>query len=167
MATPAKEITKEKKAPREHVAVSRTPASHAAHPVTGHVGSGRYVEAIGRRKTAIARVRLMKGTGKFSVNGKEPKHYFDLPRLVTAALAPLADLKIDGDYDVSAKVSGGGIHAQAEAIRMGIARAIAEKEPERRKVLRVSGFLTRDSRMVERKKYGLKKARRRPQWAKR
>jgi small subunit ribosomal protein S9 len=129
--------------------------------------AARYIEAIGRRKTAIARVRVSAGDGKVSVNGKAPKEYFTLPRLVAAALAPLVDLKIDGDYDVSAHVSGGGIHAQAEAIRLGIARAIIEREPERKKLLRVSGFLTRDSRMVERKKYGLLKARRRPQWAKR
>lgn len=129
--------------------------------------AGRYVEAIGRRKTAIARVRLTKGDGKFSINEKTPKEYFALPRLITVALMPLTELKVGGAYDVSAHVSGGGIHAQAEAIRLGIARALIEKEPERKKILRVSGFLTRDSRMVERKKYGLKKARRRPQWAKR
>jgi small subunit ribosomal protein S9 len=164
MATETKEPTvKEVTAKKPAVHAAPRAAAHA----TGHVGSGRYIEAIGRRKTAIARVRVMKGDGKFSVNGKAPKDYFDLPRLATAALAPLSDLKIDGDYDVSAKVSGGGIHAQAEAIRLGIARAIAEREPERKKVLRASGYLTRDSRMVERKKYGLKKARRRPQWAKR
>jgi small subunit ribosomal protein S9 len=127
----------------------------------------RYIEAIGRRKTAIARVRLTKGGGKFSVNEKAAKEYFALPRLIIVALAPLTELKVDSAYDVSAHVTGGGIHAQAEAIRLGIARALIEKEPERKKLLRVSGFLTRDSRMVERKKYGLKKARRRPQWAKR
>jgi small subunit ribosomal protein S9 len=127
----------------------------------------RYIEAIGRRKTAIARVRLSSGDGKFVVNGMEPKKYFALPRLAITALSPLTELKIVDGYDVSAKVSGGGIHAQADAIRMGVARAIMEKNPEWKKLLRVSGFLTRDSRMVERKKPGLRKARRRPQWAKR
>ncbi len=141
----------------------KTPA-HAAHPAAE---KARYVEAIGRRKTAIARVRLSKGGGSVSVNGKTMKEYFSLPRLASVALAPLAELKIADSYDVSAHVSGGGIHAQAEAIRLGIARAVAEREPERKNLLRVSGFLTRDSRMVERKKYGLLKARRRPQWAKR
>ena len=101
------------------------------------------------------------------MNGKEPKEYFTLARLVASALAPLTDLKLGGSYDVSAKVSGGGIHAQAEAIRLGLARAIIATNPEWKKILRASGFLTRDSRMVERKKYGLLKARRRPQWAKR
>ena len=145
-----------------------TASAAATHAAAAHPAApkNRYIEAIGRRKTAIARVRLTKGDGKFIVNGKAAKEYFMLPRLIINALRPLAELKIEG-YDVSAQVKGGGIHAQAEAIRLGIARAVAEKEPERKKLLRVSGFLTRDSRMVERKKYGLKKARRRPQWAKR
>lgn len=127
----------------------------------------RYIEAIGRRKTAIARVRLSAGDGKVVVNDKSPKEYFTLPRLVAAAISPLVELKIDGDFDVSAHVSGGGIHAQADAIRLGIARAIVEKDPAWKLRLRASGYLTRDSRMVERKKPGLLKARRRPQWAKR
>ncbi|HVO28697.1 MAG TPA: 30S ribosomal protein S9 [Candidatus Paceibacterota bacterium] len=127
----------------------------------------RYTEAVGRRKTAVARVRISIGDGKVSVNGKTPKEYFTLARLVAASLAPLESLKIMKEYDVTVKVSGGGIHAQAEAVRLGLARALVEKEPGRKALLRVSGFLTRDSRMVERKKYGLKKARRAPQWAKR
>ncbi|MDE2019449.1 MAG: 30S ribosomal protein S9 [Patescibacteria group bacterium] len=138
-------------------------AHHAAKPAK----SDRYIEAIGRRKTAIARVRIVNGTGKVSVNGKESGQYFVTPRIAAAALAPLDDLKIRETFDVSAKVSGGGIKAQAEAIRLGIARAIVEKNEAWKKRLRVSGYLTRDPRMVERKKYGLKKARRRPQWAKR
>jgi small subunit ribosomal protein S9 len=129
--------------------------------------AGRYIEAVGRRKTAIARVRISTGTGKVSVNGKDAKEYFTLPRLVAAAIAPLVELKLKGDFDMTAQVSGGGIHAQAEAIRLGVARAIVEKDPEWKKRLRAMGYMTRDSRMVERKKYGLLKARRRPQWAKR
>jgi small subunit ribosomal protein S9 len=127
----------------------------------------RYIEAIGRRKTAIARVRLSTGDGKVTVNGKQPKEYFTLPRLVAAAIAPLVELQIMNGYDVSAHVSGGGIHAQAEAIRLGLARAIVEKDSAWKLRLRAAGYLTRDSRMVERKKPGLLKARRRPQWAKR
>ena len=156
--------------PKAHAVAHPT---HAAKPATAtHAAAhsarpGRYIEAVGRRKTAIARVRLTSGDGKFVVNGKEPKHYFSLPRLIEAALAPLRELQIDKTYDVSAKVVGGGIRAQAEAIRLGIARAIIEKNPEWKLRLRASGYLTRDSRMVERKKYGLLKARRRPQWAKR
>ena len=129
--------------------------------------TGVYIEAIGRRKTSVARVRLMKGSGKMSVNDRDAKNYFGLSRLMADALAPLTDLKIAGEWDVSAKVSGGGVHAQAGAIRLGVARALVKKDEALKKLLRTSGFLTRDSRMVERKKYGLKKARRSPQWAKR
>lgn len=139
----------------------------ARHPVAHVAHKNRYIEAIGRRKTAIARVRLSAGDGKMTVNGKDPKAYFTLPRLVAAAIAPLTELKIIDGFDVSAKVQGGGIHAQAEAIRLGVTRAIIEKSPEWKPRLRASGYLTRDSRMVERKKPGLLKARRRPQWAKR
>ncbi|MGB7957519.1 MAG: 30S ribosomal protein S9 [Minisyncoccia bacterium] len=125
------------------------------------------MESVGRRKTAIARVRLSPGTGKFTTNGKEAKQYFSLPRLVADAISPLTRLKIAGEWDISAQVSGSGIHAQAGAVRLGVARALVKKDEEYKKLLRVFGFMTRDSRMVERKKYGLKKARRSPQWAKR
>ncbi len=127
----------------------------------------RYVQAIGRRKTAIAQVRLFGGHGKFLVNGKFAKEYFRIPRLELSASAPLAKLKLADKYDVSAKVGGSGIRAQAEAVRLGLSRALAVKNPDFKKRLRKLGFLTRDARMVERKKYGLKKARRAPQWAKR
>lgn len=126
----------------------------------------RYVEAVGRRKTAIARVRIFPGDGKMTVNEKDVKEYFVSPRQWTAALSPFTDLKIV-TFDASAHVNGGGIHAQAEAIRLGLSRAIIVKNPEWKKRLHTVGFLTRDPRMVERKKYGLKKARRAPQWAKR
>lgn len=130
-------------------------------------GKNRYTEAVGRRKTAIARVRLMEGSGKMVVNDKKASEYFAVPRLIATMMAPLSELKIERDYDVSVKVSGGGVRAQAGAIRHGLARAVVAREPDRKKLMRVSGYLTRDSRMVERKKYGLRKARRRPQWAKR
>jgi small subunit ribosomal protein S9 len=126
----------------------------------------RYTEAVGRRKTAIARVRIMPGTGKMTVNGKTPVQYFTLPRLVADARSPLEQLKLT-EYDVTVVVSGGGIHAQAGAVRLGLSRAIIAKSPDWKPRLRTIGFLTRDSRMVERKKYGLNKARRAPQWAKR
>jgi small subunit ribosomal protein S9 len=152
--------------------VSRTPVPHHATGATAHASKehkvhGKYVEAIGRRKTSVARVRLFEGNGKVTVNDKDVKQYFPLARLVADALAPLTDLKIAGEWDVIAHVSGGGIHAQAGAVRLGVARALVKKNAEWKKLLRVSGFMTRDSRMVERKKYGLKKARRSPQWAKR
>jgi len=129
--------------------------------------SHRYTEAVGRRKTAIARVRITPGgTGKMTVNGKTPTQYFTLPRLVQDARSPLEQLKLT-EYDVTVVVTGGGIHAQAGAVRLGLSRAIIAKEPDWKPRLRTMGFLTRDSRMVERKKYGLNKARRAPQWAKR
>ena len=101
------------------------------------------------------------------VNGKEPKHYFFLPRLLAAAVAPLREMNLLKDFDVTVTVRGGGISAQAGAIRHGISRAIVRHTPDWKPRLRATGYLTRDSRMVERKKYGLKKARRAPQWAKR
>jgi small subunit ribosomal protein S9 len=145
-------------------------ARAAAHPAPAHKAvaakSHRYTEAVGRRKTAIARVRIMPGTGKMTVNGETPSAYFTLPRLVQDARSPLEQLKLS-EYDVTVVVSGGGIHAQAGAVRLGLSRAIIAKEPDWKPRLRTMGFLTRDSRMVERKKYGLNKARRAPQWAKR
>ena len=127
----------------------------------------RYVEGVGRRKTAVARVRIVKGHGAILVNGKKVEDYFGINRLRQAAVAPLKNLKLDDKFDVSAKVAGGGIMAQAEAIRHGLARALVLTNEEFKKRLRGLGYLTRDSRMVERKKYGLKKARRAPQWKKR
>jgi small subunit ribosomal protein S9 len=140
--------------------------THHKEAAAAPAKKSRYTEAVGRRKTAIARVRISAGTGKMTVNGKTPTEYFTLPRLVAAARSPLEQLKLD-EYDVSVKVSGGGIHAQADAVRLGLSRAIIAKSPDWKPRLRTMGFLTRDSRMVERKKYGLRKARRAPQWAKR
>jgi|SRR3990167_9202855 len=128
--------------------------------------SGRYIEGIGRRKTAVARVRLVKGEGKVFVGDRALKDYFQVPRLRDAVMAPFTRLKID-NFDVRAKVQGGGVNSQAEAIRLGIARALVASDASLKKQLRTLGFMTRDSRAVERKKYGLKKARRSPQWAKR
>lgn len=126
----------------------------------------RYIEAIGRRKTAVARVRLVKGGGGITVGEKKLAEYFPEKRLQDLIKAPLEKLQI-GQYDVSAHVEGGGIHAQAEAIRLGIARALVTTNEDLKKQLRAFGYLTRDARAVERKKYGLKKARRAPQWSKR
>ncbi len=152
------------------VKVTHAATASVAHPVPAHKAatakSHRYTEAVGRRKTAIARVRIMPGTGKMTVNGKSPKEYFTLPRLVQDARSPIDQLKLT-EYDVMVVVTGGGIHAQAGAVRLGLARAIIAKTPDWKPRLRTMGFLTRDSRMVERKKYGLNKARRAPQWAKR
>jgi len=144
------------------------PAAKAGAPVK-ELGSRavRYFEAVGRRKTAVARVRLSPGKGVFSINGKKPEEYFQAPKDRRAAMMPLSELGLTGSIDVSVKVMGGGTSAQGEAVRHGVARALTKFNPELKKRLRVMGFMTRDPRMVERKKYGLKKARRAPQWAKR
>lgn len=127
----------------------------------------KYFEGVGRRKTAIARVRIEEGRGDQTVNGKGLGEYFKTPNLSGIALSPVESLKVKSSVKVSAKVAGGGVMAQAEAVRHGLARALVNWNPELKKQLRVLGYMTRDPRMVERKKYGLKKARRRPQWAKR
>ncbi len=125
-----------------------------------------YTEGIGRRKTASARVRITEAkTASMTVNGKDATEYFPLETLVKTAYAPMQTL--GASYSVTAKVQGGGHKAQAEAVRHGLSRAIAELVPEQRKDLKVKGFLKRDSRGKERKKFGLKAARRAPQWSKR
>lgn len=129
--------------------------------------AGKYTEGIGRRKTAVARVRIAEGKGTYVVNGRELQKYFPLAHLRACALEPFSRLRIENNYDVSVKVQGGGINAQAEAVRHGLSRALVALTPDFRARLHALGFLTRDPRMVERKKYGLKKARRAPQWQKR
>ena len=125
-----------------------------------------YTEAVGRRKTATARVRLTPAkSSSMVVNGKDAKEYFPLESMVKTAYAPLQVLGVA--YSVSVKTRGGGHKAQAESIRLGISRAISELVPEQRKDLKVRGFLKRDPRARERKKFGLKGARRAPQWSKR
>jgi len=133
----------------------------------------KYYEAVGRRKTAVARVRLFtikpfeEDEGKITVNSKPYKQYFSLIELQQTAEASLRKLKSLNRFEIVAKVSGGGIHAQAEALRHGIARTLVEFNIDFRKKLKRAGYLKRDPRMKERKKYGLKAARRAPQWAKR
>jgi len=129
--------------------------------------TSQYFEGVGRRKTAVARVRISKGSQTVSVNGQELGKVFPTARLQKSILAPIDELKLEDKFSVSAKVSGGGVKAQAEAVRLGIARALVKFDAELKKRLKSYGFMTRDPRMVERKKYGLKKARRAPQWAKR
>ena len=121
----------------------------------------------GRRKTAVARVRILPGDGKITVNGRDYAEYFPRPAYHTTVSAPLGLLEAGGRYDVAALVEGGGLTGQAEAVRHGIARALAEESQEARGELKGAGLLTRDARAVERKKYGLKKARKRPQFSKR
>ena len=121
----------------------------------------------GRRKTSVARVRVVPGDGKITVNGRDYTEYFPRPAYQTVVTAPLRALETQNRYDIVAKVEGGGPTGQADALRHGIARALAEESQEARGELKVAGFLTRDARAVERKKYGLKKARKRPQFSKR
>ena len=121
----------------------------------------------GRRKKSIARVRIMLGTGKFVVNHRDIEEYFGLETLKMIARAPLTLTGTAGKFDVLVNVHGGGTTGQAGAIRHGISRAMCKADPELRPALKQAGFLTRDPRMKERKKYGLKAARRAPQFSKR
>mgnify|MGYP001600983008 CR=1 FL=1 len=133
----------------------------------------KYYEAVGRRKTATARVRVFTikpfegEEGKILVNNKFYKEYFPSFELQQIVESTLTKLKSLNRFEVSVKVQGGGIRAQSEAIRQGLSRALVKFNLDFRKKLKKAGFLRRDSRMKERKKYGLKKARRAPQWAKR
>ncbi len=129
---------------------------------------GRYIEALGRRKTSIARVRIFQDTPfSISINQKAYDVYFPTFELKNIIDSPLAKTNLPKKFSISAKVNGGGIHSQAEAVRHGISRALEKIEPGLRKVLKPFGYLKRDPRMKERRKFGLKKARKAPQWAKR
>lgn len=128
--------------------------------------TAKYIEGIGRRKTSVARVRVTEGKGDIVVNDKKVDEFFTVPRLRDYVISPLKKLGIES-VGVSIKVVGGGIAGQAQAIRHGLARAIVTRDEGYKGQLRSLGFLTRDSRAVERKKYGLKKARKSPQWSKR
>jgi len=121
----------------------------------------------GRRKKSVARVRLLPGGGKIMINGKAMDQYFGLDTLKLIVRQPLVATENENSFDVIAKVEGGGFSGQAGAIRHGIARALLQADGEFRPVLKKNGYLTRDPRMKERKKYGLKKARRAPQFSKR
>jgi small subunit ribosomal protein S9 len=125
------------------------------------------INTIGRRKTAVARVYLKPGKGEVKVNDKALNAYFLSEIHQTLVKQPLAVVKSDGEFDITVNVEGGGIRGQAEAVRLGIARALVQVNGEHKTVLRKEGLLTRDSRMVERKKYGRRKARRRFQFSKR
>ena len=121
----------------------------------------------GRRKSSVARVRLVPGNGQIIVNGKESKDYFKKKTLEMIIRQPLVLTETEGRYDVLVNAHGGGTTGQAGAVRLGIARALLKADPEFRPALKRAGFLTRDPRMKERKKYGLKGARRAPQFSKR
>ena len=145
-------------AEEEPSAASRAPAKMA--------GDARYL-ATGKRKTSIARVTLLPGSGKVEINKRALEEFFPRPLHQTTALQPLTITGYEGSVDVRVRVHGGGISGQAGAVRHGIARALTEVDPELRGELKRRGFLTRDARAKERKKAGLKKARKRPQFSKR
>ena len=125
------------------------------------------VQSTGRRKAAIARVRLLPGNGAIVVNGRAVEDYFPSATHRMVLTEPLRLVEKAEEYDVNATLDGGGVSGQAGALRLGIARALAELEPELRVPLKRAGFLTRDPREKEQKKYGLKKARKAPQYSKR
>ncbi len=126
----------------------------------------RYIETVGRRKTAVARVRITPSTKTtFLINEKELEDYFPVKEMQTIVKQPLAE--ISDKFKVTVKIVGGGSHSQSEAVRHGIARALVENQGELRKTLKKAGYLKRDPRAKERRKFGLKKARKAPQWSKR
>jgi small subunit ribosomal protein S9 len=125
------------------------------------------VQATGRRKRAVARVCLRHGSGKVTVNGRDITDYLPSELLRMQATEPLRALEAADKFDVDVTMDGGGVAGQAGALRLGIARALAELDPEQRPPLKKAGFLTRDDRKKESKKYGLKKARKAPQYSKR
>jgi small subunit ribosomal protein S9 len=125
------------------------------------------VQATGRRKSSVARVRLVDGSGQVTLNGRPLEDYFPTMAARLRVMEPLQVTQTQGRYDVLATLEGGGQTGQADALRLGIARALIELDEELRPVLKKAGLLTRDARVVERKKYGLRKARRAPQYTKR
>jgi len=122
----------------------------------------------GRRKSSIARVRLVPGTGEIVVNGKSGSDYFNrIPTYISNVKAPLETLGLENEYNILVNAHGGGLTGQSDAVKLGVARALCELDPENRSPLKSEGYLTRDPRSKERKKYGLHKARKAPQYSKR
>lgn len=124
-------------------------------------------QTVGRRKSSVVRVRLYEGTGEMTLNGRSLDDYFPSMAQRLRVLEPIRSVGLEGRYDVAAKLEGGGLTGQTDALRLGIARALVALNPELRTSLKRAGMLTRDARIVERKKYGLRKARRAPQFTKR
>ncbi len=149
----------------------QTPASYTSEtaPVTGRGQSiTAPAQALGRRKEAVARVRLVPGTGSWTINGRTLEDYFPNKLHQQLVNSPFQVVDVEGRFDVVARINGGGVTGQAGALRLGIARALNAIDTEHnRAALKKAGFLTRDARVVERKKAGLKKARKAPQYSKR
>ena len=125
------------------------------------------IHTIGRRKASVARLYITEGKGNFVINGKDYKEYFPLETLQFKIHQPFKVVELDGKYDIKVNVHGGGINGQADAIKLAIARSLCEIDEENRPALKAEGLLTRDPRVVERKKPGQKKARKKFQWVKR
>jgi len=162
-AAPAKKATAEK-ATKATAKTTKTTAAKATVATTKLSGA---TYATGKRKDSVARVYLMPGKGNITINGVEMKKYFKRPVLQMILVQPFDVTKRDGAYDVVAIVAGGGLSGQAGAVKHGISKALEKAEPDLRKALKVAGFLTRDSRVVERKHFGFHKARRSTQFSKR
>ncbi|MEV6299326.1 30S ribosomal protein S9 [Actinoplanes sp. NPDC051861] len=158
------EVVETVEEPAETVVVVETPAPA---PVRAPRPGDRPVQTVGRRKEAIVRVRLVPGTGKITCNGRDLENYFPSKVHQQLIREPLVTTERTEQFDVIANLRGGGITGQAGALRLGIARALIADEPDDRPALKKAGFLTRDARVKESKKYGLKKARKAPQYSKR
>ena len=163
-AAPAKKATAEKATKTATKTTAKTSAAKA--PVASAKLSGA-IYATGKRKDSVARVYLMPGKGNITINGIEMKTYFKRPVLQMILVQPFDVTKRDSAYDVVAMVMGGGLSGQAGAVKHGISKALEKAEPDLRKALKAAGFLTRDSRVVERKHFGFHKARRSTQFSKR
>ena len=161
-AAPAKKATTTKTAKP----ATKTTAAAKGTPVASVKLSGS-IYATGKRKDSVARVYLTPGKGNIVINGTPMKEYFKRPVLQMILVQPFDVTKRDGAYDVIAMVAGGGLSGQAGAVKHGISKALEKAEPDLRKALKAAGFLTRDSRVVERKHYGVRKARRSTQFSKR
>ena len=162
------EAEEEEKARREAALTGADePEAEAASRAPAKMESGSRFLATGKRKCSIARVTLLPGDGKIEVNKRSLEEFFPRPLHQTMALQPLTVSGYEGNVDVRVRVHGGGISGQAGAVRHGIARALTEIDPELRGELKRRGFLTRDARVKERRKAGLKKARKKPQFSKR
>ncbi len=150
----------------------QAPSSYTTETVAPKADGGQSLtapgQALGRRKEAVARVRLVPGTGQWKINGRTLEEYFPNKVYQQLVSSPFTVVEVEGRFDVIARITGGGSSGQAGALRLGIARALNEIDPEHnRPALKKAGFLTRDARVVERKKAGLKKARKAPQYSKR
>jgi small subunit ribosomal protein S9 len=162
--SPATQEIDGENAPSEYTTESSegaAPRATGRQVITGHANG------LGRRKEAVARVRIVPGTGQWKINGRTLEVYFPNKVHQQIVSEPFVTLEAQGKFDVVARIAGGGVSGQAGALRLGVARALVLVDPESRPPLKKAGFLTRDARVTERKKYGLKKARKAPQYSKR